>query len=170
MAGGPISPDDAIEAKIDWAWSCARDHGPRLLEDAAVRDLLSRLDAALSATRREMAAAKVIETCRRCEEEEGGSCCGAGIENRYDGILLLINALLGVGRPAGGGVSSSCRFLGGEGCRLRARHVLCVNYLCDQVTNRLEPSRLAALKDREGEELQLIFRLHDRLKRILAGR
>jgi len=38
----------------------------------------------------------IVDLCRECEEKEGGSCCGAGLENHYSGMLLLINRLLGV--------------------------------------------------------------------------
>jgi hypothetical protein len=115
-----------------------------------------------------MATAGVVEACRQCEEEEGGSCCGAGIEDRYDAVMLLINSLLGLKLPGRSALPGSCFFLDKEGCALGARHVLCVNYLCAQAAGRSDRSLLAALREKEGEELTAISRLHDRVLKILA--
>ena len=85
-----------IEAKIAWAEHCHREWGHRLLKDAGTAALLGRLEKAISLSREEMAATGIVDICRGCEEVGGGSCCGAGLENRYDARLLLINLLLGV--------------------------------------------------------------------------
>ena len=158
-----------IGDKIAWAQKCTEERGELLLRDPVVAGLLSRLEKVSSATREELAQTGIIQECRACEEEEGGSCCGAGIENRYEGIMLLINGLLGVKMPWSRPSPESCYFLGENGCLLRARHVLCVNYLCDRVTGRHTPSELATLRNKEGEELELIVRLYDRIGKMLAA-
>jgi len=170
MALPSISLNSPIGDKIAWARRCLDEYGPVLLEDPVVGDLLLRLQQVSWATRAEMADLGLVEACRICEEEEGGSCCGAGIENRYEGIMLVINGLLGVELPEVRSSQESCHFLGREGCLLRARHVLCVNYLCNRVANTHDPSELAGLRDKEGEELKLIMHLYDRIGEILTAR
>jgi hypothetical protein len=169
MAVAVIPLGSPIGEKIAWAQKCLEEQGGLLLQDPVVDGLLSRLEKVSLATREKLAQAGIIQQCRVCEEEEGGSCCGAGIENRYEGIMLLINGLLGVKLPRFRPSPGSCYFLGGNGCLLRARHVLCVNYLCDRVTGRHSPSELAALRNKEGEELDLILLLYDRIGKILAA-
>lgn len=170
MALTPIPLHSPIGEKIDWARRCLDQYGPVLLEDPLIGDLLLRLRQVSEATRAEMADLGIVEACRICEEEEGGSCCGAGIENRYEGIMLVINGLLGVELPEVGSLPESCHFLGPEGCLLRARHVLCVNYLCNRAVGRHDPSELARLRENEGEELELIMHLYDRIGEILTVR
>jgi hypothetical protein len=111
----------------------------------------------------------VLAECKSCEEEEGGSCCGAGIENKYDPVLLLINLLLGSPlqnhEPAG----NSCYFLGNNGCKLTARHVLCVNYICEKLQKKLTREKLISLQTCAGEQLNTLFFLHEAIiKRLKA--
>jgi hypothetical protein len=117
-----------------------------------------------------MAEVGIVAECRRCEEEEGGSCCGSGIENRYDLELLLINLLLGASLAEHADRAKSCRFLGERGCTLVARHVLCVNYLCARLRETLSPGQLSLLQDSSGEELETEFFLHEAIKRFLSRR
>ena len=135
-----------------------------------VRDSLERLHACIEASREVMAEIGVVDQCRRCEEVEGGSCCGSGIEDRYTDVLLLINLLLGVPLPQGAERPRSCYFLGETGCTLVARHVLCVNYLCARLRERLTPAQLSRLQDSSGEELETEFRCYETIKRFLNRR
>ena len=138
-----------------------------MLEDRGVGDLLKRLYAAIEKSRQAMVAAGIADECRQCERHEGGSCCGAGLENKYTGTLLLINLLLGIKIPSKRTDPSNCYFLGNEGCRLLARHVICVNYLCRKITDRIDPKGTALLREAEGRELDLLFRLNEHIKEIL---
>ena len=104
-----------------------------------------------------------------CEQEEGGSCCGTGMENRYGGRLILINLLLNVNIPQTRRDSKSCYFLGEEGCLLQARHVICINYICRKITDRIDPIKISALREKEGEEVNLLFLLHEHVKKSLKG-
>jgi hypothetical protein len=153
--------------KIAWARECYRETKDAFLADEPVRDLLDCLEGAVEASRREMTAAGVVGACRHCEEQDGGSCCGAGIENHYSSLLLLINLLLGAWIPERRPDPSSCWFLGPSGCSLRARHTLCVNYLCAKAMDGKDPQRIAALRVREGIELECLFHLQERLFKML---
>ena len=116
-----------------------------------------------------MAASGIADECRQCEHDEGGSCCGAGLENKYSGTLLLINLLLGAKLPSKRTGPSNCHFLGDEGCRLLARHVICVNYICRKISDRIDPERIAILREAEGRELDILFLLNERVKKLLRG-
>lgn len=155
-----------IEEKIAWAENCYEKYGRRLFEDRTITDLLARLQRDIQGSRKEMTAAGIVDLCRECELNEGGSCCGAGLENKYDGWLLLINLLLNVRLPEKRHDPKSCFFLGNTGCMLQARHVICVNYVCKKITDRIDPEAIKALREKEGEELNALFLLHERIKGV----
>jgi hypothetical protein len=167
MTRQEISLSSPIEEKIAWARSHCERFGEALLKDREIADLLGNLREAVAASRREMARTGIAEICRRCDREEGGSCCGVGIENRYDAWLLLINMLLGVRLPEGRGRTDVCFLLGENGCLLTARHIFCINYLCKNVTDQIDPSKIGALREKEGAEVNALFVLHERIKTVL---
>jgi len=160
--------DRAVLEKIRDAWSLYRERKGALLGHPQVLDLLDGLRRDLEATRAVMLRGGVVAACRWCEEEAGGSCCGAGIENRYGSHLLLLNLLLGVTLPDRRARVENCYFLGENGCCLKARHVLCVNYLCRDLRSHLDPEVLRNLEYASGVELEQVFRLHELLKKLTA--
>jgi hypothetical protein len=167
MAHPHLSLDSPIAEKIAWANQIYQDHGHHLQRDENVAEHLERLDLAIDDSHREMVASGVAEICRLCDEEEGGSCCGAGIEDRYSVGLLLINRLLRTPLPSFPFSPSSCYFLGETGCRLRARHVLCINFVCKKIADRYQPTQLQALREKEGRELECLFFLNEQVKKAL---
>lgn len=158
-----------IEVKAAWAKQFYRDHKQELMRDPSISSLLAQLQKAVRLTQIEMRDSGLTEACRICEEKEGGSCCGQGIEDRYDGILILINLLLGVTLSVRGQDPQSCFFLGERGCLLSTRHVICVNYLCEKLIDQMDSKKLAYLREKEGEELETLFRLHEVIKNKLKG-
>ena len=162
-----VSLDSPIGEKIAWANQVYQDISRRLSGEEKIGELLERLDHAIDDSHREMATSGVVGICRFCDEEDGGSCCGVGIENRYSGVLLLINLFLGVTLPLCPLSPSNCHFLGETGCRLRARHVLCINYSCKKITHRFQPAQLRPLREKEGHELECLFLLNEALKKTL---
>lgn len=158
-----------IEEKIAWAGSVYQELGGGLLCDPSNTELLERLKDAVRVSHDAMKETGMARICTACDENEGGSCCGAGMENKYDGALLLINLLLGVDIFTKRKDAKSCLFLDGEGCRLLARHVICVNYICGKITQAIDAGALAALREKEGVELETLFVLHERIKKVLAN-
>ena len=128
---------------------------------------MENLRGAVAASREEMAQTGIVQICRRCDQEEGGSCCGAGIENRYDAWLLLINLLLEVHLSGERRRDDACFFWGEHGCILMARHILCINYLCKNLTDQIDPSTIALLREKEGAEVNALFIFHERIKAVL---
>jgi hypothetical protein len=160
----PVGPP--ISDKLSWATACHAAAGDALRDDPALSLLLRDASLALDRARAALLASGMVDICRSCEEG-GGSCCGAGIENRYGPVLLLINLLLDVELPESRMDPLSCHFLGPRGCLLRAREVICVNYVCRAVTEKLEPGKLTALREHEGVALDAQFRLEQRLSTLL---
>lgn len=164
-----IPLNSKIEDKISWAKNCFKEKNRALLGDKKTGELLARLKKAITASRREMKDIGLVEECRQCEEKEGGACCGAGIENRYTGILILINLLLENTLPQQPYKADSCYFLNDRGCSLAAKQVICVNYICNKVSDKIPPEKLARLREKEGEELDLLFLLNERIKLVLKN-
>jgi hypothetical protein len=165
----PAEPplDAPVEAKVDWANLSYERERSRLLSEQGLGPLLDALKQAIRRSRENMLRSGIVHCCRECEEEEGGSCCGAGLEEHYSGSLLLINRLLGVTLPPGPREPSSCFFLSSTGCGLLARHVLCINYVCAKITSRIQPDQLTALRNAEGEETFLLFQVNEKLRRMI---
>jgi hypothetical protein len=137
-----------------------------LWEDAKVRSLLETLQEKVAASRKVSLCLGVFAACKRCEEEEGGSCCGAGIEDRYSSHLLLINLLLGKTLPTERCFANSCYFLQTGGCSLMARDILCINYLCPIIHELLAHDDLISLQAVTGEEMDTLFLLHEAVKQF----
>ena len=158
-----VSISSPIEEKIAWAEACYQELGAQLLVKKTIFEYLGRLKKAIRASHTEMAETGIVDLCKECEQDEGGSCCGAGMENRYDGRLLLINKLLGMELPKKRSDSRSCYFLGEEGCLLQSRHVICINYICKKITDRIDPQKINALREKEGEEVDVLFLLNEQI-------
>ena len=167
MTTKKVSLESPVEEKIAWARSVYERFKRQLHEDQQIAYLLGQLESAVSESRKEMARARIIDVCKLCEQAEGGSCCGAGLERKYDGWLILINLLLGARLPETRYDEESCFFLGPDGCTLKSRHVLCVNYLCKKIIDRVDSQKIKTLKEKEGKELDTLFRLHEQIKSAL---
>jgi len=163
-----IPMDSSIKKKVAWAEKYYQKKKDQLIKDEKIVDLLARYRNAALVSHGEMDRTGMVNECKDCEDREGGSCCGAGLEDRYNGILLLINLLLNRKLPKQRHDSLSCFFLGKGGCLLLARHVICVNYICSKITEKIDPAKLAVLREKEGIELESLFLLHERVKELLT--
>ncbi len=161
VSGGTIQEKICRARLLEQRW------GDTLRADANVQRLMARLEANLAASFQAMIDTGIVQACTRCDEEEGGSCCGAGIENRYSEMLLLLNLLLGVDLPSERRLDNSCFFLGERGCSLKVREVLCVNYLCQSIQKSLEPHHRDLLQNAVGAELETVFLLQEAARRVL---
>jgi hypothetical protein len=159
---------DPIEQRIAWAEHCYTHFKDKLLGDPEVSSLLRSLQPAIRDSHSKMAELGIGHLCKTCEEKDGGSCCGAGLEKHLSGTLVLINLLLGIKIPTRKMDPASCFFLSTKGCQLLARHVICVNYLCAKIAARVPASEISRLRELEGVELNLLFVLHERLKRLVG--
>ncbi len=156
-----------IAEKIDQAHHLYGTWRSALLNDPVLVKLLAQLEKLSDRSQNVMHELGVVKSCMSCELEEGGSCCGAGIENRYTPTLLLINLLLGRKLPEKRRWENSCHFLVETGCCLTARQVLCINYLCRKVCEKLSREELMRLQDTTGEEIEVGFITYEQTQRLL---
>jgi hypothetical protein len=163
----PSSHCASIQEKIRLAHNLYLTHKGRLLGSPRISDLLHAVRQSTNATNESMRKLGIIELCRQCDEEGGGSCCGAGIENKYDGVLLLINLLLEASLPEHRYDAASCYFASKLGCVLLVRHVLCVNYLCSRIEQALSHDEIIRVQRVAGSELDRSFMLHQTVKKII---
>ena len=160
--------ESPVKQKIFWARDVLDRRKQALLGDEQLTEGLSMLRRAILESREAMSQTGVSILCRACEVHEGGSCCGAGIEKNFSATLLLLNLLLGAQIPEARHDPLSCFFLSERGCTLLARHVICVNFLCQKITSSIPAGRIAALREKEGIELERLFTLLERIKKKLA--
>ena len=156
-----------INEKIDIAKDLYRRWGEALRSDSGICAQLRELSARVEASSKFCLLSGVARACGLCDLEEGGSCCGAGIEDRYSPELLLINLLLGVTLPESRISAKSCHFAGDRGCVLSAREILCVNYLCSRLQKTIPPEKLFQLQEAAGSEMELLFLLHNRIRNFI---
>ena len=156
-----------IQQKIEQALTLFATWGKKLHGDPGVAALIKKFEERTTDTRNAMRDLGIIALCKDCEEKQGGSCCGAGIENKYNEVLLLVNLLLGAPLPQKRHKTNSCYFLGNEGCTLKARHTLCINYLCSRIEQRLSRENLICLQYTGGEEVDALFILYEQVKKVL---
>ncbi|MEW6214450.1 MAG: hypothetical protein AB1478_04485 [Nitrospirota bacterium] len=164
-----MHPKGSINYKIALAYHLQANLGHVLLQDKEIRDRLLQLDQNIEATWKEMVSIGVVRECRNCAIKDG-SCCGAGMENNYDEVLLLINLLLGRTLPSQAYDTNSCYFLGENGCLLRAREVICVNYLCQRISRSIQKEKLIHLQKIAGEELNTLFMLENHIKKWIISK
>ena len=164
-----LDEGSSIEDKIKTARHLYEVWSDQLNREPNIPPLIGKLKSCLESSSAAMLALGIVETCQHCDEEEGGSCCGAGLENKFDTFLLLMNLLLGVSLPERHHRPDSCYLLGDKGCVLRVRLVLCVDYLCPKILNVLSQDELVRLQNISGDELLTGFKLYDALKRFMRN-
>ena len=158
-----------IDEKIRMAHELFAKWGFGLRQDPRIGSLVLKLRQKIAASQKAMFDVGVAIACRTCEEEEGGSCCGKGIEDKYNPTLLLMNLLLEQPLPAKRHTENSCYFLGEQGCSLAARHVICVNYLCGKIQHTIPLRDIIDLQTTNGEELDAVFILHEAIKKFIGS-
>jgi hypothetical protein len=159
-----------IDEKIKIAQDLFTSWRHEIWGDAKLRTLCGVLEGNVTSSRKANLDLGVYAVCKHCDEEEDGSCCGVGIENRYSPHLLLLSLLLGGNLPAGRGIANSCYFLEKDGCGLLARHILCINYLCTKIQSCLPREDLVRLQAVTGEEMETVFLLHEAVKQFIRYR
>jgi hypothetical protein len=164
-----LDEGSSIEDKIKMARHMYDLWSEQLKREPHIHQLIEKLEGCLENSREAMLELGIVETCKHCDEEEGGSCCGAGLENKFDTFLLLINLLLGVSLPEGHRRLDSCYLLTDKGCTLKVRLVLCVDFLCHKILNTMSHGDLIRLQQVSGDELTTGFMLYDALKKFMRN-
>jgi hypothetical protein len=105
--------------------------------------------------------------CARCGREGRSSCCGEDMEFRCEDVLLLANLLAGVSFPDKRYSPKGCYFLGQEGCLLLVRPLICRNFICPELATHLGKTKLKQIQQALGPEAEALFRLCERLRRLV---
>jgi hypothetical protein len=168
MPSPRTGPDEAVFRMIRDATQLYDRFGAEMIADPGIRALLVAYGSAIDRSGARMRDVGVVETCTDCAMRGPGSCCFPGIEEGYDPVLLLINRLMGCPLPDDREVSSSCFFVGSEGCKLKARYYFCLHYLCPRLENLLGTAGAHDLLATIGEELAAGWNLERTLRRWLA--
>ncbi len=166
----PVGTDYPIVHKIKWATQIYKCWGQKILLDTEITRFLEAYRQQIQQTWSLMEQIGVVAECTDCAIHDGGSCCGIGIEDRFDTVLLLINLLLGAKLPDRRWDSKGCWFLGEKGCTIVARHVICINYLCKRLYQKIDHAGLQRLQRQIIREADASFVLEERLKAWLRDR
>jgi hypothetical protein len=154
------SNENSIMEKISMAGDFWTLNGEEMRHEPLIQRRLDRYRQEILRTQCLMMDLGVVSGCASCATGiPGGGCCGAGIEDWYDELLLLFNLMLGRSIPLARAHGNDCLFLGSKGCLLLARHHFCVNYLCSRITGKLSPGDLSALEAQGGAELFVCWEL-----------
>ncbi|MBW1670391.1 MAG: hypothetical protein JRF20_07620 [Deltaproteobacteria bacterium] len=165
-----IGTDYPILEKIRCAERLFNVYGRELLSDKAIMSLLEIYRQTIQQSWIQMKSTGVIAECTDCAANDGGSCCGKGVEDHFDVALLLINLLMGCRFPSEPWDETGCWFLGKRGCGISARHVICVNYICKRLYSKLEKSGLRLLQEKIVLETDAGFALEESIKKWLRNK
>jgi hypothetical protein len=163
----PFGTDMPFEERLDAAKRLFEEYGRLLKEDGDISSLLVRYREAVKASWDAMRETGIIDECTACAVDDGGSCCGRGIEDHFDVTLLILNLLLGSALPDRPYDEKGCWFLGRMGCLIEARHVICVNYLCKRIYRNIPLDRIHCFQTRMSNETSLAFMLEERIKALI---
>lgn len=168
LEGLPLGVHHPFELKLFWANHLYELLGMSILQTQGMASLVAAYDDAISRTWNAMGSLGVVSHCTNCAIHDGGSCCGKGIEDHFDVPLLLINRLMGMELPECRWDEHGCWFLGPQGCLIKARHTLCVNYICKRLKAALPHAALMALSQAMVNETDAGFRLEEAVKKWLT--
>ncbi|MBE0427027.1 MAG: hypothetical protein IBX72_10345 [Nitrospirae bacterium] len=156
--------------KIAFAQHLQNIIGQSLLQNEDFRNLLIELDRKIEATQKEMSKTGIVKECYDCAINGEGTCCGERIGHKCDSILLFINLLLGKTLPQQAEKPHLCFFLTKHGCILRARPVICVNYICKRLSSNIPHAKLVQLQEIAGEELYTLFIIEEYIKKKILSK
>ncbi len=157
-----------ISNNIESARNLYRTFGSQLTQDQDISCKLERLKQLIQNTQEEFLSTGIFTECKKCGEN-AQHCCRAGTENKYDVILLLINLLLGSTLYHKPIHPTVCGFLDRTGCTLKAKHAICLNYICESIQNKIDHKSLIAAQEALGRELDLQFILCEKIKQKIEA-
>jgi hypothetical protein len=146
-----------------------REFGDRLKVNQEIHENLSQLLHLQEEVTEAMRYMGMPELCTECGGRTAGGCCSAMMANETDSMLLLINLGAGFDVSPKRDDDYECCFLGPEGCSLKFKPFLCLNYLCRQIQTESSPEQLARLQGATSEFLGQILVLEELIRRQLSA-
>ena len=139
----------SITDKLRVARRLYQQHGPRLLQNRDITDTLESLQHKANDLDEQMLAMGMGARCSACAARVDGGCCSSYMAGNTDGIVLLINLLLGISiTPADNG--EECCYLGPRGCIFTIKPIFCLNYNCSHIQQEATKEELKNLEIRTG--------------------
>lgn len=148
-----MSPDELILRRIALAEADFQAHALSIATEPSLMGPLEAYRREIQNNWDLLGHTQVTAFCAMCGGQRDTGCCFAGAERWYDPLLLLINLLLGAELPHHRWSADRCFFLGPEGCLLRARWSICLNFFCPELSETLSPQDLGALRRQAGAEI-----------------
>ena len=152
-------PTKLIEEKMAVAEELLDIWGESLLRDPELSELLGAYRKAVERSNRTMEAAGTFRECFVCSVEEGRGCCKIGLENECTALILLLNLLLGMKIPKEREVPGRCFFVGPRGCKIFARPMLCRDYFCQRLQQKVPEGEMIRITQILNDELTLLYRI-----------
>lgn len=141
-----------------------------LLSDLNLTKMLALLESKINASWEEMIESGIVNECKACSLYRSETCCTYRTGFKCDTTLLLINLLLNVPLPESPFYSELCHFLTEKGCCLKARPVICINYTCPVLREKIPFDKLIRVQEIAGEEIDLIFKTENYIKQMIRKR
>ncbi len=145
-------------------------HGDTLLSDLNLAKMLSLLESKINISREEMIKSGIVNECASCSLQRAETCCTFRTGFKCDTTLLLINMLMNVPLPEFPFYPELCHFLTEKGCCLKARPVICINYTCSILREKIPFKKLIRVQEITGKEMDLVFKIENYIKQILRKR
>jgi hypothetical protein len=159
-----ISIADRIQAAVN----LRKLYGHSLMQDREICALVRSLDRRIAATQSAMEESGIVNECADCAVNEQGTCCGVRTGHKCDILTLLINLLLGIDIPLVPADTRHCHFLTQRGCALRARHVICINFVCQRLRDTIPHKSLCGVQEIAGREIDVLFFLEESIKKKIG--
>ncbi|NPA40146.1 MAG: hypothetical protein GXO57_06870 [Thermodesulfobacteria bacterium] len=136
-------------------------------KDEEFMNMLKNYEKAVIKSNETMEKFGTFKECYVCSVLEKKGCCKAGLENEVTVNILLINMFLGKEIPKEREVPLRCFFVGPTGCKIFARPFLCRDYFCKRLLNMLGDEKYAIITQVLQEELSLLYKLTNYIKKEL---
>ncbi len=142
--------------------------GSSLMQDRGIYTLLGKLDLHIEATQKAMVMAGIVKECADCALNGEGTCCGVRTGYKCGSVLLLINLLLGRTLSSVPADTHLCYFLTKHGCALKARPVICVNFVCQRLRDVIPHNLLCNVQEIAGQEMDTLFVLEEYIRKKMG--
>ena len=137
----------------------------QIQNDEVFRTLLVKLDQHIDITHHYMDMYGISDECADCSLHGNDTCCGKRTGFQCDPIILFLNLKLGNSLKVQDTSPHLCSFLSANGCTLRVRPILCVNFICKRLRDNIPHQNLVQLQTVAGEELDTLFLIENAIKR-----
>ncbi len=157
-----------LPRKLQLAHRLRAESGDRLLSLAILQDHLHACGVSQNDVRLCMEECGMPAFCQVCARSSiSGGCCSHAMTDENDAVLLLLNLLAGSPVAMQRSEGPECLFLGETGCSLRFKPFFCLNYLCRQLREQIDPLQLLDLERATGRLLQQQYAVEQFLLRAL---